>query len=137
MTRACFTFMASALMSATAHAQKLTKIGVTSVGTPVMLEARSVSQANGVITATVRAVLQPPIKTPKGDYKSTRSVAMFDCVKQSVATKERWFYFDEKGTKEARHDKPGIPGFGPAPKGSLADVALVYLCTAGAKSGVK
>lgn len=56
-----------------AHAQQLTNIGVTSVGTPVMLEARSVSRANGIVTATVRAVLQPPIKTPKGDFNSTRS----------------------------------------------------------------
>ncbi len=111
-----------------AHAQKLTKIGATSVGTPVMLETRSVSRANGIVTATVRAALQPAIKTPKGEYKSTRSIAMFDCAKQTVATKERWFYYDEKGTKEARHDKPGIPGFGPVSNGSLAGVAFTHLC---------
>ena len=111
-----------------AHAQQLTKIGVTSVGTPVMLEARSVSRANGIVTATVRAVLQPPIKTPKGDFKSTRSTAIFNCDKQTVATKERWFYYDEKGSKEARHDTPGIPGFGPVSKGSLAGVAFTHLC---------
>ncbi|MBL0169774.1 MAG: hypothetical protein IPP90_03445 [Gemmatimonadaceae bacterium] len=121
----------------TAQAQKLTKIGATSVGTPVMLEARSVTRAGDVVTATVRAVLQPPMKSPKGDYRSTRSVALFNCAEQTVATKERWFYYDEKGTKEARHDKPGIPGFGPTIKGSLADVALVYLCTAGGKSGAR
>ena len=93
-----------------------------------MLETRSVSRANGIVTATVRAALQPAIKTPKGEYKSTRSIAMFDCVKRTVATKERWFYYDEKGTKEARHDKPGIPGFGPVSKGSLAGVAFTHLC---------
>lgn len=119
------------------HTQKLAKIGVTAVGTPVMLEARSVSRTNDVITATVRALLQPPMKAPKGDYKSTRSIAMFNCVEQTVATKERWFYYDEKGTKEARHDKPGIPGFAQTTKGSLADVALIYLCSAGGKSGAR
>jgi hypothetical protein len=58
---------------------------------------------------------------------------MFNCAKQTVATKERWFFTDEKGTRIARHDKPGQPGFGPVPKGSLADVAMVHLCAAGAK----
>ncbi len=71
-----------------AHPQNLTKIVATSVGTPVMLEMRSVSRASGIDTATVRAALQPAIKTPKGDYKSARSIAMFDCVKRTVATKE-------------------------------------------------
>ena len=121
------------LTSFRADAQALTRIGVTSVGTPVMLETRSVSKANGIVTATVRAALQPAIKAPGGDYKSTRSIAMFDCAKQTVATKERWFYTDEKGTKIARHDKPGRPGFGPVSKGSLADVAMIHLCATAAK----
>ena len=120
-----------------AQAQKLTKIGSTSVGTPVMLESRSVTRAGDIVTATVRAVLQPPMKTPKGDLKSSRTVAMFNCGEQTVATKERWFYYDENGTKEARHDRPGIPGFAAAFKGSLSDVALMYLCTAGGKSGAR
>ena len=124
-------------IAANAHAQRLTKIGTTSVGTPVMLESRSVTRTNDIVTATVRAVLQPPMKTPNGDLKSTRSIAMFNCAEQTVATKERWFYYDEKGTKEARHDKPGIPGFAVTFKGSLSDVALVYLCTAGGKSGAR
>ena len=125
------------LMAGVAQAQKLTKIGTTSVGTPVMLEARSVTRTGDTVTATVRALLQPAMKSPKGDYKSTRSIAMFNCGEQTVATKERWFYYDEKGTKEARHDKPGIPGFAAPFKGSLSDVAMMYLCTAGAKSGAR
>ena len=110
-------------------AQAQQQIGLTSAGTPVMLETRSVTRAGGIITATLRVAMQPPIKTSNGDIVSMRSIAMIDCAKQTTATKERWFYFDAKGTKEARHDKPGIPGFGPAIKGSLADVALVHFCS--------
>ncbi len=123
--------------ASTMQAQPLKQIGATSVGTPVMLETRSVKKAEGIITATLRVGLQPPIKTAGGDMVSMRSVAMIDCAKQTTATKERWFYFDAKGTKEARHDVPGKPGFGPAIKGSLADVALKYFCTAGTATAGK
>ncbi len=115
-------------------AQTQQQIGLTSAGTPVMLETKSVTRAGGIITATLRVAMQPPIKTSNGEIVSMRSIAMIDCAKQTTATKERWFYFDAKGTKEARHDKPGIPGFGPAIKGSLADVALVHFCTSTTKS---
>jgi hypothetical protein len=84
-----------------------------------MLETKSVVRADGIVTATVRVLLQPPIKTASGELKSSRSVAMIDCSKQTVATKETWYYFDEAGTKEGMHLKPGMPGFGPATKGSL------------------
>lgn len=110
------------------HAQSLTKIGATSAGTPVMLESKSVSRANGIVTATLRVAMQPPMKTSQGDIVALKSVSMFDCANQTSATKERWFYFDAKFTKEARHDKPGKPGFGSAIKGTLADVGLQHLC---------
>lgn len=109
-------------------AKGLTSIGATSAGTPVYLETKSVTRAGGIITATLRVGLQPTIKTAQGDMVSMRSIAMIDCANKTTATKERWFYFDEKGTKEARHDKPGKPGYGPALKGSLADVAIGHFC---------
>jgi hypothetical protein len=124
---------ALALCPLVAQAQKLTEIGKTSAGSPVMLEPKSVTRADGIVTATLRVALQPPMKTAKGDMVSLRSVAMIDCAKQTTATKERWFYYDEKGTREARHDKPGIPGYGAAIKGSLADVAIIYFCTGAGK----
>ena len=116
--------------SAPRGAPALTKIGATSAGTPVMLETKSVTRTGGIITATLRVGLAPPIKTSTSDMVSLRSVAMIDCAKQTTATKERWFYFDAKQTKAARHDKPGIPGYGPALKGSLADVAVTHFCPA-------
>lgn len=115
------------------RAQAQQKIGVTSAGTPVMLETKSVKKANGIITATLRVGLQPVIKTANGDMVAMRSIAMIDCAAKTTATKERWFYYDAKGTKVARHDVPGKPGFGPAIKGSLPDVALAHFCTSPAK----
>ena len=125
----CFlSVIALTMVAAVADAQSLTKIGATSAGTPVMLETKSVSKANGITTATLRVALQPPIKTSTEPMVSMRTIMMFDCAKQTTAMKERWFYFDEKFSKQARHDKPGIPGYGPAIKGSLADVGLAHLC---------
>ena len=111
-------------------AQKREQIGTTSVGTPVFLEKGSVSRFRGVITATVRVKLEPPLKGPTGDLRSSRTVAMFDCAKQTVATKESWYFLDEAGRKEGMHKVVKTPGFGPAFKGSLADVALRHLCAA-------
>jgi hypothetical protein len=120
--------LAATFAAGSVDAQSQEKIGATSAGTPVMLETKSVKKANGIITATLRVGLQPVIKTADGDMVAMRSIAMIDCAAKTTATKERWFYYDAKGTKVARHDVPGKPGFGPAIKGSLADVALAHFC---------
>ena len=114
-------------------AQALTTIGVTSAGTPVFLEPRSVSKAGSIVTATFRVALSPTIKTSGREMVSMRSTSMVDCAAQTSATKERWFYYDAKYKAEARHDVPGKPGYGPAIKGSLADVALKHFCTTATK----
>lgn len=106
----------------------LKEIGKTSVGTPVFLESNSVTRSGTVVTATVRVKLQPPLKHANGDLVSSRTIAMYDCARQTVATKESWFYHDEAGRKVGMHRAPKTPGFGPAFKGSLADVAMTYLC---------
>ena len=118
----------SLLLSSSLAAQKLMNIGQTSVGTPVFLEARSVTRANGIVTATVRVRLQPPLKHPLGDLRSSRTIAMYDCTKQTVATKESWYYLDDAGLKVGMRKSIKLPGFGPSFKGSLADVAMQYLC---------
>ncbi len=116
-----------------ASAQALKNIGETSAGTPVFLEPKSVSKAGGIVTATLRVALSPTIKTAGREMVSLRSTTMIDCAAQTSATKERWFYYDTKFRTEARHDVPGKPGFGPAIKGSLADVALKHFCTTATK----
>lgn len=107
---------------------KLEEIGKTSVGTPVMLEMASVSRSGTVVTAAVRVALQPPLKHAKGDLVASRTLSMFDCAKQTVATKESWYYHDAAFKKQGMHRVVGKPGFGPAFKGSLGDVALRHLC---------
>lgn len=93
-----------------------------------MLEPKSVSRANGIVTATVRVRLVPPLKAAEGELKSSRTIAMYDCAKRTVATKESWYYLDEAGTRQGMHKVVKLPGFGPVFKGSLADVAMTYLC---------
>jgi hypothetical protein len=127
------TALVAVLAAGNLRAQTQQQIGATSAGTPVMLETKSVKKANGIITAALRVGLQPVIKTANGDMVAMRSIAMIDCAAKTTATKERWFYYDAKGTKVARHDVPGKPGFGPAIKGSLPDVALAHFCTSPAK----
>jgi hypothetical protein len=118
----------SLVLASAASAQQRVEIGKTSVGTPVLLEANSVSRHDGIVTATVRVRLQPPLKHSSGDLKSSRTIAMYDCAKQTVATKESWYYLDEAGTKIGLHKTVKLPGFGPSFKGSLADVAMRHLC---------
>ena len=115
-------------VAAPAAAQRRVEIGKTSVGTPVFLEAKSVTRSNGIITAAVRVRLQPPLKHALGDLRSSRTIAMVDCAKHTVATKESWYYLDDAGTKVGMHKDVKIPGFGPAFKGSLADVTMLHLC---------
>ncbi len=113
---------------APAAAQKLVEIGTTMVGNPVLLESGSVRRANGIVHATVRARFIQPVKTPNGDLRSSRTIAMFDCAKWVVAVKENWYFLDESGKKIGSHKVVGIPGYGSPIKGSLPDVAMTYLC---------
>lgn len=106
------------------------QIGTTVVGNPVFIDPKSVSKAGSIVTATVRAVFVKPVKTPRGPLNSSRTVAMFDCVKQTVAVKDNIYFFDERANKIYERSTPKLPGYAPAIKGSLPDVALGYLCKA-------
>lgn len=124
---------ASPLLSRSAAAQSARKeIGRTAIGTPtpVFVEPRTISRSGTVVTAAIRVALVPPLKHPKGELKSSRTLGMYDCAKRTVATKESWYYLDDAGKQEGMHREVKIPGFGPISKGSVADVALTYLCAA-------
>ncbi|MBL0939545.1 MAG: hypothetical protein IBJ03_11655 [Gemmatimonadaceae bacterium] len=108
----------------------LKEIGKTSVGTPVMLETASVSRSGTVVTAIVRVALSPPLKHTNGELVASRTISMFDCARQTAATRESWYYHDAAMKKEGMHRVVAKPGFGPAFKGSLADVALAHVCAA-------
>lgn len=109
-------------------APRWTEIGKTSQGNPVFLETRSVKRANGIATATVRTVFSKPVKFSQGNVTSSRTIAMFDCAKRTVAVKENWFYADEKKGTVIEHRAPKVPGYGSPIKGTLPEIAMNHLC---------
>ena len=105
------------------------EIGKTSVGNPVYVDPKSVKKgADNIVTATVRVTFVKPVTTPKGPITASRTVAMFDCGKKVVAVKENTYYHDEKSNNVYQHTAAKTPGYGPAIKGTLPDVAMAYLC---------
>ena len=108
---------------------KWQEIGKTSVGNPVYVDPKSVKKgADGIVTATVRETFVKPASTPQGPITASRTVAMFDCGKKVVAVKENTYYHDEKSNSVYQHTAAKTPGYGPAIKGTLPDVAMAYLC---------
>lgn len=109
--------------------QKWQEIGKTSTGNSVYLDGKSVRKSpDGIITARVRVAYSTPLETPKGKVTSAKVLAMFDCAKGYVATKESVLYLNEvKGVEYSRRTI-AKPGFGPALSSTFADVALRHLC---------
>jgi hypothetical protein len=108
---------------------KWQEIGKTSAGNPVYVDPKSVKKgADGIVTATLRVTFVKPVSTPKGPITASRTVAMVDCAKKVVAVKENTYYHDEKSNSVYQHTAPKVPGYGPAIKGTLPDVAMAYLC---------
>jgi hypothetical protein len=116
------------LLPGALHAQKWTPIGKTSSGNGVFVDARSIKRTGNLVAANVRVVFTTPVQTPKGVLASSRTTATFDCARKSLAAKENVFYADAKGTRVIERTVNKMPGYGPALKGSLGDVALTYLC---------
>jgi hypothetical protein len=116
-------------VSLSAQAQGRWKdIGKTSSGNSVYVDPHSIKTVNGIITARVRVKFDPPVQTPQGQWTTSQHVAMFDCAKSSIAVKESVYYTNEKTNKIAERKVNAQPGYGPALKGSLSQVALDYLC---------
>jgi hypothetical protein len=104
------------------------EIGKTLAGNSVYVDPRSVKTSKGIVTARVRVKFTEPVKTPRGMWKTSQHVAMFDCAKKSVAAKESVYYADEAGRKVVEKKSIAQPGFGPAIGGSMTQVALDYVC---------
>lgn len=105
------------------------EIGKTSTGNAVFVDPRSISRdSTGIITATVRVLFAEPVSTPTGPITSSRSTAMFDCVKKLVAVKENIIWYDERAGTVYRRSAPAQPGFGPALTSTFAHIALEHLC---------
>ena len=117
------------LAAAVLPQSKWREIGKTSTGNSVFLEGKSVRKApDGIVTASIRVTYSPPVDTPKGKVTSSRVVAMFDCGRQQVATKQSVMYLNEAKGLEYRRRTIAKPGFGPAFSSTFADVALKHLC---------
>jgi hypothetical protein len=123
---------ASVLLTTTAVAApaqgRWKDIGKTSSGNSVYVDPRSVKTANGITTARIRVKFNPPVQTPKGVWATSQHLAMFDCAKSSIAVKENVYYADERTNKVVERKVNAQPGYGPALKGSLSQVALDYFC---------
>jgi len=127
--RHTLTLAALLVLPVAADAQSRWKeIGKTASGNSVFVDTRSVRRANGIVYATVRVRFTQPVQTANGAITSSRTVAMFDCAKKTVAAKSTVYYSDAAGTKVAERSAAKIPGYGPAIGGSMTAVALDYLC---------
>ena len=105
------------------------EMGKTAAGNPVSVDSRSVKTAKGITSARIRVTYTEPVKTPKGEWRSSQANMMFDCAKSSVAAKDATYYSDLAGTKVVDRTVIGQPGYAPAIGGSMTKVALDYLCT--------
>ena len=105
------------------------EIGKTSSGNSVYVYPRSIKTVNGIINARVRVRFEPPVQTPQGPWAASYSDAMFDCAKLAIAVKQTIYYADEKATKVVERKVNAKPGYGPALGGSMAKLALDYLCS--------
>ena len=121
-------FVLAISANAAAAQSRWREIGKTSNGNSVFVDPRTVKKVNGIITARIRVRFATPVATPQGSWVTSQHVAMFDCAKSAVAAKETIYYSDVAGTKVVERKTIGIPGYGPALGGSMARVALDYLC---------
>ena len=112
------------------HVQKKwTDIGTTAAGNHVFVDPKSVKRTGDLVSATVRVVFTTPVQTPKGAWVSSRTKATFDCTAKKLAVKENAYYGAAKETKVVEKNVNAQPGYGVALGGTMAAVAMQYLCT--------
>ena len=117
-------------LAAQSASDRWRQIGTTVTGNPVYLDPKSVTTANGIITARIRTTYTKAVATPKGPITASRAIAMFDCAKKQVAVKESVIWHDERKGTIYEKRAPTQPGFGPAFTSNCSGVALAHLCQA-------
>lgn len=104
------------------------EIGKTTSNNPVFVDPSSVKTKDGIVTARIQVKFVEPVKTPKGEWRLSRHVAMFDCAKRTVAAKSTYYYGDLAARKVVDSSVAKIPGFGSPIGGSMTQIALDYVC---------
>lgn len=129
LATALLTMLATSALPTSASAQRHWKeIGKTSAGNSVYVDPATVRKVNGIITARLRVRFTKPVDTPQGPWKTSQHIAMFDCAKGTIASKESIYYSDEAGRKVVDRHVVGIPGYGSPIGGSMTRVAFDYIC---------
>jgi hypothetical protein len=110
----------------------LRTIGTTPMGATVLLDPRTVIRRDQFVTATVLVHFLKPMPTEKGEMRSMKAIAHFDCRRRVMALSEDWTYADWEGKQLLAYERIPTRGFSrqydPATKGSLASISLEYLC---------
>jgi len=123
----CSTLLLSSAIPAFAQS-RWKEIGKTASNNSVYIDPASVKTVKGIITARVQVKFTEPVKTPRGDWKLSRHVVMFDCAKRTVAAKSSTYYGDVAATKIIESKTLAQPGFGTVFVGSMTQIALDYVC---------
>ena len=123
-----FTTLSVRPTAVAAQSSRWKEIGKTSAGNFVYIDPKSVKKVNGIVSARLRVKFVKPVVDGKNTWAVSHHSAMFDCAKKAVAAKESIYYSDEAATKEVRRQTIAQPGYGPALGGSMAQVALDYVC---------
>jgi hypothetical protein len=117
-------------LPAAAQAPRWKELGRTNVGNTVFVDQRTMKRTQGVVTGTFRVAFAKPVRSPRGDITSSRTVASLDCGKKLVAIRENTYYHDEKANRVYDHKVVGTPGWAPPMGGSMPEVAMAQLCAA-------
>jgi len=88
-----------------------------------------VKTVNGIITARIRVKFTTPVDAKPGvKWFASHTSRCSTAPKSKVAAKESLYYGDAGESKVVERQAPVQPGYGPAMRGAMTEVALNYLC---------
>lgn len=120
--------LAFGLLVRPASAQALRQIGTTAAGNPVLVESRTVRRDSTLLHSTIRVRFAKPVRTPGGNWWSSRTRLTFDCSRRQVKVLENWYYGDTTWRRVVSHNVVGIPAYGTVLGGSMTSVGYDALC---------
>jgi hypothetical protein len=121
--------LALALTAAHGQQPRWKSVGVTASRSAVSVDARSVKRTGPLVAATMRVLFDKPVQMREGVAVGSRSIATFDCARQTYAVKENAFLADPRGVRVTSRTVNRIPGYSVAIGGSPGAMTMAYLCT--------